>query len=405
MPRVLLAWEGGAGRGHVVTLKAMAQALGPSHHYEAALCRMMHAAELAPLCQAVYPSAGLYLHAGPRKAAGWPRTASWADFLGDLCFAVPERLQIQFDWWLDVLRTRRIDLVIADFAPVSLLAARALDIPGVCAGTGYSAPPAGMEAFPVLMPHHAVLVHDEAALLANANAVLASVHAPPLERFSDLYGAALSMPRTIRQLDPYDGRRRQPLLPPLNEALPRGVPAGKEVFVYFSTFETAYAPLVDAICRLNLPVRAYMPGVDPVIAARVAASGAIVETGPVSVELIAARSRLFLNAGQHGSLCMGLGLGLPQLAFPQHLEHEYHARRARDLGTLDMVPFRQWSAARIVEAAHALYHDAARLSLARDVADALYPDLFGNIGALVRERVQPLLERGSGARRVEGLGV
>ncbi len=389
--RILLAWEGGAGRGHVVTLKVMAEALGSTHRYEAALCRMDHAAELASLCDVVYPCAGLFLHTGPRKAKGWPRTASWADFLGDLGFAFPDRLRIQLDWWRDLLRSRRIDLLIADFAPISLLAARILGIPSVCVGTGYSAPPPGLPHFPVLMPQHAELVHRESDLLANVNAALSRDNSAPIEHFSDIYDASVSMPRTIRQLDPYDGHRSQPLLPPLNEALPRNIPPGDEVFVYFSTRETGYPPLVDALRALGLPTRAYLPGAHPSIAARLESSGIRIETKPVPVELIAARSRIFLNAGQHGSLCMGLGLGLPQLAFPQHLEHEYHARRVASLGVLDMVPYREWTAEQIKTAVQALYRDDARLDLARQLADALYPNLFGAIPALVRDRVEPLL--------------
>jgi UDP:flavonoid glycosyltransferase YjiC (YdhE family) len=389
--RILLAWECGAGRGHIVTLKVMAETLGPHHHYEAALCRMDHAAELASVCQRVYPGAGLFFHPGPRKAAGSPRTASWPDFLGDLGFAFPERLKLQFDWWIEVLRVRRIDLVIGDFAPVSLLAARALGIPAVTVGTGYSTPPPGMERFPILLDRYKVLVHDEATLLGNVNAVLASVGSPPLKRFADIYGASVSMPRTIAQLDPYAGRRTQPLLPPLNEALPRNIPPGEEIFVYFSTQETQYAPLVDALCDLDLPLRAFLPGVDPAIAHRLAQSGVTVETGPVPIELIAARSRMLLNSGQHGTLCMGLGLGLPQLAFPQHLEHEYHGQRAADLGAVDLVPYRAWDRGQIIDAIRAMYHDAPRGTRTRELSDALFPDLFGKIGALVRERVEPLL--------------
>ena len=388
--RILLAWECGAGRGHIVTLKVMAEALGPRHHYDAALCRMDHAAELGSVSSDIYPSAGLYAHTGRRKAKGWPRTASWSDFLGDLGFAHPKRLKLQFDWWVEVLRTRRIDLVISDFAPISLLAARALDIPSVCVGTGYSAPPPGMARFPILLPRYDVLVHDEAILLDNVNAVLAGAGAAPLEHFSDIYAASVSMPRTIRQLDPYDGLRKEPLLPPLNEALPRHATGGDEVFVYFSTAETSYEPLVDALCMLGVPVRAYLPGIDPAVTARLALSGVMVETGPVPVEAIAARSRIFLNAGQHGSLCMGLGLGLPQLAFPQHLEHEFHAQRAADLGAVDMVPYRRWTAEQIADAVRALYHDAARHKRVRALSDELYPDLFGDIAGIVRGRVEPL---------------
>ena len=389
--RILLAWEGGAGRGHVVTLRVMAEALGPQHHYEAALCRMDHAAELSAVCGEVYPSAGLYLHAAARKALGWPRTASWADFLGDLVFAFPERLKVQFDWWIEVLRSRRIDLVIADFAPISMLAARALGIPSVCVGTGYSAPPPGMKSFPILLPEYTTLVHDEAALLANANATLAPFNLEPLGSFSDIYRASVSMPRTIRQLDPYDGLRTSPLLPPLNEALPRGAGAGDEIFVYFSTAETAYAPLVDALCGLDLPVRAYLPCADPQLLDRLRQAGVMVEPAPLPVEQIAARSRLMLNAGQHGSLCMGLGLGIPQLTLPQHLEHLYHARRAFDLGVAEIVPYRSWGAEQIIAVTRKMYFDPDRAARSKALAESLYPDLFGDIARLVRDRVEPLL--------------
>ncbi len=390
--RILLAWEGGAGRGHVVTLRVIAEALGPQPHYEAALCRMDHAAELSAVCGAVYPSAGLYLHAAPRKALGWPRTASWADFLGDLVFAFPERLKVQFDWWVEVLRSRRIDLVIADFAPISMLAARALGIPSVCVGTGYSAPPPGMTSFPILLPEYTTLVHDEAALLANTNAILAPFNLEPLGAFSDIYRASVSMPRTIRQLDPYDGLRASPLLPPLNEAVPRGTGAGDEIFVYFSTAETAYAPLVEALCGLDLPVRAYLPGADAQLLDRLVQAGVMVELAPVPVDQIAARSRLMLNAGQHGSLCMGLGLGIPQLTLPQHLEHLYHARRAFDLGVAEIVPYRSWDAGQIIAVTREMYFDPDRAARSQALAASLYPDLFGDIARLVRDRVGPLLD-------------
>ncbi|WP_157955844.1 MULTISPECIES: glycosyltransferase [Devosia] len=299
---------------------------------------------------------------------------------------------MQFDWWIEVLRSRRIDLVIADFAPVSMLAARAFGIPSVCVGTGYSAPPPGMTSFPILLPEYTTLVHDEAALLANTNAILAPFNLEPLGAFSDIYRASVSMPRTIRQLDPYDGLRASPLLPPLNEAVPRGTGSGDEIFVYFSTAETAYAPPGRGLCGLDLPVRAYLPGADAQLLDRLVQAGVMVELAPVPVDQIAARSRLMLNAGQHGSLCMGLGLGIPQLTLPQHLEHLYHARRAFDLGVAEIVPYRSWDAGQIIALTRELYFDPDRAARSQALAASLYPDLFGDIARLVRDRVGPLLD-------------
>ena len=60
--------------------------------------------------------------------------------------------------------------------------------------------------------------------------------------------------------------------------------------------------------------------------------GVHVERSPVPVDLIARRSRLMVNAAQHGTLCLGLAAGLPQVSVPQDLEKQYHAEAAELLG-------------------------------------------------------------------------
>lgn len=388
--RILLAWEGGAGRGHIVTLKTIAEALGDGFVYDAALCRMDHAAEIAPLCDLAFPGATLWVNAARRQAAGNPRTSTWGEFLGDLNFADPEFLITQLQWWLDTIRARQTGLLIADMSPCALLAAQIAGIPAVAVGTGYSVPPPGLKEFPILLPQYGDRIYSETQLLSVTNAALAHFGAAPLARFPDIYAQAISLPRTIPQLDPYHASRTQPLLPPLNEALPRPTALGDEIFVYFSTSELDEPALLDALTTLGLPVRAFVPGLDGARTARLAAAGITVEAGPVPVEAIGARSRLMLHAGQHGSLCMGLGLGLVQVAFPQHLEHLFHARRAQALGTVDVIE-RSATAGMIRQAILAAYHDPVRHQLARTLSEQLYPALFGDIATLVRQAIAPAL--------------
>lgn len=389
--RILLAWEGGAGRGHLVTLRIMAEALGPSHIFEAALCRMDHAAELRHTCQLVFPGAPLYEFRKARLQAGGPGCATWAEFLGDLTFSQPDRLALQLDWWVELIRTRGYDLVIGDFAPLSMLAARILNIPNVCVGTGYSVPPPGMDEFPVLLPAYARCIYDEATLLANVNAALERHGAAPLARFSDIYAASIQVPRTIAQLDPYDGRRRVGLLPPLNDSIPRATGAGQEVFCYFSTREQEDAELMAALERLDMPVRGFFPGMAEAMKARLAKAGIVIETTPVPPDLLGQRSRVVLHAGQHGTLCMALGLGLPQLAITQHLEHLFHARRAEQLGTVRVSMRQQWDADTIVRAIGELYESSHMARAAFDLSDRLRADLFGDIAGLLRQRLASVL--------------
>ncbi len=390
-PRVLLAWEGGAGRGHVVTLKVIAEALGTAAICDAALCRTEHAAEIAPFCDGVFPGARLWPNRSRREARGNPHTATWGDFLGDLNFWNPEFLMTQIGWWLEVIRARKSCLVVADFAPCAQLAALIAGIPSIAVGTGYSVPPSGLERFPVLLPEYALSIYDEDELLDAVNRAFRHFGAAPLHRLSDIYSGGGAMPRTIASLDPYDGMRKTPLLPPLNEKLPRPDGSGEEVFVYFSTSETENAALVDAVLSLNVPVRAFLPGADQEMKARFAASGVMVEPAPVPVDDIGRRTRLMIHSGQHGSLCLGLGMGFGQIAIPQHLEHLFHARKAAALAPVSIIGPSMTSADEIAGAIEAAYRDETAFSRARSVAVRLADDLFGDIGAITRGRLLPLI--------------
>ncbi len=391
--RILLAWEGGAGRGHIVTLKTIAEALGDGFAYDAALCRMDYADEIAPLCELVFPSAYLGFDDRRRRAAGNPGTANWADFLGDLGFADADRLIRQIDWWLKTIKARKSSLMVCDFSPIAMLAARVANIPVAAVGTGYSTPPPGMTEFPLLLAEHQTRIYPETELVAAVNRAMLHFDMPPITRFSDIYRGVTLMPRTIAALDPYGPWRTQPLLPPLNEALPRGGSGGEEIFIYFSTGERDDKALMEAIAGLDRPTRLYMPSIPDDLALTLQASGVVIERQPVSIELIAERSRIMVHAGQHGSLCMALGLGLPQVAFPQHLEHLYHARRAAELGTVSIFQRGERDVATIRATIQAAHADADLFRQARAVSDQLYPSLFGDISALVQARLLPLLGR------------
>lgn len=114
------------------------------------------------------------------------------------------------------------------------------------------------------------------------------------------------------------------------------------------------------------------------------------EARPVSFEAINRRSRLLLHSGQHGTLCMGLGMGIGQVAFPQHLEHLFHARRAGEMAPVRIVDPAAADAdeisATIMEAYEIGGGDAA-------ATEKLRASLFGDAGAMARARILPLLQQ------------
>lgn len=390
-PRILLAWEAGAGRGHVVTLKTVALALGQRCLFDAALCHMDHAAELEPLCDRVFQGARLYFDRDTRHAPGAPRTASWGEFLGDTGFRDGAFIARQVAWWQDVLEARCSDLLVADYAPCALLAAQSLGIPAVVVGTGYGIPPENLAEFPIFLPEFSERMFDETTMVSTINDAVGPLGVPPLRHLSDIYRRSQELVRTLDVLDPYHGQRQQPLLPPVADFSPTADGSGDEVFIYFSTTELADEGIVEAICTLNLPVRAFCPGIEKDMAARLQQSGIILERKPVPVEQIAARSRMMLHSGQHGILSLGLGAGLPQIAIPQHLEHLYHARRCEDLGVAAVATLEHRSADRLRAMIRSTYYDAAMQNAAQAVARHVAGQFRVDSAQVMRDRLYPLL--------------
>src|SRR4051794_4400198 len=154
---------------------------------------MEYAAELAPICELVSAGAALRLNSRRRKAAGSPLTSTWAEFLGDLNFGDSAFLIRQIDWWLRTIKARQSAMLIGDFSPIAVLAAKIAGIPSVSVGTGYSVPPPGMDEFPVLLSEINTRIYRESAVLAAVNEAMLHFGASPVMRLSDIYAGSLQM--------------------------------------------------------------------------------------------------------------------------------------------------------------------------------------------------------------------
>ncbi|GAB1363844.1 hypothetical protein MASR1M32_30800 [Rhodobacter sp.] len=207
----------------------------------------------------------------------------------------------------------------------------------------------------------------------------------PLPRLAALYEADLTLAGTFAFLDPY-ARWRPPgaLVPPIVERS-ETLATGDEVFLYFSRAEAGIPALAEALCRLTLPRRGFFPGAPEALKAHLAASGMIVETAPMPVDLIARRSRIMVHPSPHGSLCTAALMGLPQLGLPGHREQLAHAQRAEAAGVLQVLPQKTATADEILSGIETLYHDAAARtrarSLARDLRRAFPADPLSDLAA------------------------
>jgi hypothetical protein len=389
-----LACDAGGGRGHVTTLAAVARAMGPEVALVAALSNFSHAGELRGLCQALVRAPDTRRSREVPPGQLLPGGASWATALVRMGLSDESRARRSLAFWRKTIVDHDISVLVADAAPLALLAARGLRDEGwairtVSIGTGYFTPPASLPRFPALHADLPVAPEDEEAVLGAINRAAGADDIAPLPRLPALYLADLTLVTTLPALDPYlADRPEDDLIAPLVPASASLAGAGDEVFVYFSTDELRDPELLAALEALPLPRRGFLPATPPEVIARLRASGMVILDRPTSADDIAARSRLILHAAPHGTLCLAALAGLPQFAVPHHLEQLFNAQRAAALGILHhALP----GSPDIGTQISAAYADRALATTARDLALALRPSHPADPIAELARRLAPEL--------------
>ena len=404
-PKVLLANEAGIGRGHIVKLASLARAIGPGYPLLAGLARRKHADELQALGAQVLAAPALGYT--PQAVANpvLEGNATWGDYLAALGLAREDQVRRSLAWWTQTIVEHDISILVADYSPLAMLAAQGLKAQGwaieiISTGTGYGTPPADLPTFPQLLPDYAHVVHPEADVLALINRVAADLAIDPLPSLPAIYRADLALPSTLPFLDPYrNSRDPADLLPPQVDRADDIADQGTEVFIYFSTRELDDPAVVQAVATLPLPRRAFLPGATPEVAAQLAASGVLIETKPIPVADITARSRLILHSAQHGIICLAAMAGLPQVGLPQHLEQLFHGRRAGQQGVLDLLHGHERNQASVTDMIQTVYHSKTMQARAQDFARELRSTAPKDPQAILLARLAPVIARANQAVR------
>ncbi len=321
MAHILIGWEFGANRGHVIRMAEVATVLREAgHRVSFAVSRLdaMHAQKV--------PAAAIWqAPVSPRLMAGRARASGpvvgMADILARLGMDDPLIVAAMVDGWRQLLGAIRPDLVIADYAPFLLLAVRGR-MPAVSIGTGFSSPPSDMAAFPVLIA--GAQGTDQAALANALNDGLAEAGEPPVAALPQIFAADRAIVATIAELDPYAATRTTPLALPEEISSAISSARGEEVFAYFPDSIPVDSPLWAGLAASGLKIRVHIGLGNAAIRAGVARHGLIVEPDPLPFSLIAERSRLLVSHGGHGIICAGLAAGLPHVVCHYDLEKLTH---------------------------------------------------------------------------------
>jgi len=249
------------------------------------------------------------------------------------------------DVWRQLFSLLKADLILADYAPTPLLAARSMGLRAVVLGTGFSVPP---PVFPLpafnrrLVIQEAALKTSDEQLLAALNRYLAKRHGPLLNSVSDLFWQTAQVAIThAPQLDHFaQGRPADTHYYGLATQMPGGIRAawpagpGKRLFAYLKTEYAGLDFLLRLLATLPLVAVIYISGDHAERFLPLQTEHLRIYLAPVDLTLLMpAADWLIYHAGS-GMASQALACGKPSILIPTHYEQLFTAEAlaSRQLG-------------------------------------------------------------------------
>ena len=344
MARVLFTWELGGGFGHLHRIAELARPLVAAGHE-------VHfaSAELAGL-DGLFDDA-VRCHQAPlahRAMAGKPPMLfTFPQVLARTILRDTGTLLGAVRAWQNLFDLIAPDVIVADYSPTALLAARGRAVRQVVVGTGFLVPPDrtpldNLRRAPAV--DAAALSRIEAGALAAMNDVLRRTGGTPLERIGQLYAVDAQALMTLPELDHYPDRvdaeywgltRHPPGAAPDWPDAP-----GKRVFAYLKPFKTL-PEFLGALHARGGPTLVFAPKLPAKLTDRFASSALRFVPRALDMEPACREADLVVCHAGHGAVASSLLAGTPLLALPQNLEQHLNAENAARLGAALNAPLLQ----------------------------------------------------------------
>ena len=336
MAHIHFAWELGGGLGHAGRLKPLAQeAVRRGHRVTMSLRDLVHTNALLHDVEVPRFQAPIWLH----SVHGVPSPpASLAEILLTCGYLNADALHGLVIGWQHLLGTLKPDLLVADYAPTAMLAARVLGIRSAAIGIGFFIPP-DVSPMPCLRDWESIqpgrLAHADAQMLGSINGVLQRLGGAPLQRAAQALHGDTPLALTWPELDHY-GRDQLPagqrwwgpsMLP--TAGAPPAWPAGSgpRVFAYLKSTHPDHVALLNALVQRGCRTVCYLP--DVALGARPPVASKLISyaTGPVDLALALPDCELCICHAGEATLAQALILGVPVLLLPTQAEQFLIARR------------------------------------------------------------------------------
>jgi UDP:flavonoid glycosyltransferase YjiC (YdhE family) len=236
-----------------------------------------------------------------------------------------------------------VDVVVHDYAPSALLAARALGLPAMILGSGFMVPAPGVPS-PGFFPDapRAALQEAEHHFVANVNVALQGLGVAPVASLEDLYAQGEQVLTTFEELDPFAPRQQGRYVGPMY-ALGRQARvdwqggAGQRIFAYLRPEVPSCEELLAALQAGSAEVICAMPGVPDAWPARFPRLRFV--PGAVDMAALLPAADLAITNGS-GTIPNCLLAGVPVLVLPHYNEQYLAGLRLQAYGAGLVVPGR-----------------------------------------------------------------
>ncbi len=325
MSNITLCWELGGGYGHLAGFQILAHKLTQRKHTVNALLReTTRAADFFKLDTLKIEAAPFFRSS---KKYSSP-TISYADIIQRLGYQSINTLLPLVKHWRKKFIDHKTELVIADYSPTALLAARTLGIPATDYGAGFFSPPA-VYPLPTLTPwlrsEAGFLEYIENQVLVVINEVLRHYSKAELSYLYELFEIEENFLCTFPELDHYSDRSTGTYWGPefSNDV---GITARwpknnkKNIFAYLHRSYPFLDELLLSFGKIEENILVHCVGLPSEKIKKYTFNNVIFCKDPVKMKSLAGKADFVISHSGHGSTAACLLMSIPQLLLPTQLE-------------------------------------------------------------------------------------
>jgi UDP:flavonoid glycosyltransferase YjiC (YdhE family) len=339
MATILFTWELGEGSGHIAPYIELIKKLEKDGHI------IYFAARMLNKTHTLFKDTNVICLQSPTTLSSsiplQKPIDSFAKILNNSGHENTNNIIGMISAWRNLYNIVKPDLIIHDFSPTAMLAARNIAIKSLQIGTGFYMPPPtepieGLAALQGFNQDQNELLTFEKHILGNINRALATFNISPLNKLSDINSQCDSnLLLGFEELDYYNNRGKTSYIGTFKTKKgavvnwPKG--NGPKIFMYIKSFPTL-PQLLQMLNDKQLPTLIYADDVSGTIKQRFSSPTLQFSEKALDMAFIGETADIAICNATFSTTCELLCSGIPILGLPLHAEQHIVALNIERIG-------------------------------------------------------------------------